>query len=457
MKKGYHAACPSLAADSEGVLFMVPIIYNLFPTLVGPVDGWITHAERARAMGFNWVYVNPFCYPGFSGSLYAIKEHDRLHPALEPRSGERGIDALPDAVRAIRAMGLGVMIDLVVNHTAKDSPLVTRHPTWFRWASDGRLVSPLAVDPADTRKVVVWGDLAQVDNAGSPDREALWRFWEGLVDRALDLGITGFRGDAAYKVPAPLWRRLAARAKAREPGALFVAETLGCTPEEVAALGGVGFDYFYNSSKWWDLVAPWCLEQHERFRTVAPSIAFPESHDTPRLAAETGGSEAIQRQRYALAALFSAGVQMTVGYEFGFQRPLDVVKTRPTDWEEPRFDLAPFLRLVNGLKAAHPLLRGEGVLRRLDWGGSAVTVLRRWSDEAGTHRGVLVVNRDLTVEREVTVDRSELPAGAEVLRPCRDARPLAGGPVPDRLALAPAEVVLLAEGPGGPGGERRAS
>ena len=39
---------------------------------------------------------------------------------------------------------------------------------------------------------------------------------------------------------------------------------------------------------------------------MAPSISFPESHDTPRLAAETGVSEAAQRQRYALAALFSA-------------------------------------------------------------------------------------------------------------------------------------------------------
>jgi len=435
---------------------MVPIIYNLFPTLVGPVDGWITHAERARGMGFNWVYVNPFCYPGFSGSLYAIKEQDRLHPALEPCSGERGRDAIADAVRAIRAMGLGVMIDLVVNHTSKDSPLVARHPSWFRWDGDGRVASPRVADPADTRKVVVWGDLAQVDNAGSREREALWQFWEGLVDRALDLGVTGFRGDAAYKIPAPLWRRLSAFAKAREPNALFVAETLGCTPEEVAALGGVGFDYFYNSSKWWDLVAPWCLDQHERFRTVAPSISFPESHDTPRLAAETGGSEAVQRQRYALAALFSAGVQMTVGYEFGFQRPLDVVKTRPTDWEEPRFDLATFLRRVNGLKATHPLLRGEGVLRRLDWGGSEVTVLRRWSDEAGSHRGVVVINRDLTGQREVTVDRSELPGGSTVLRPCRDGWPVTGCAVPDRLALAPAEVVLLAEAPGVPAGECRA-
>jgi len=149
-------------------------------------------------------------------------------------------------------------------------------------------------------------------------------------------------------------------------------------------------------------------------------------------------------------------VQMTVGYEFGFQRPLDVVKTRPTDWEEPRFDLATFLRRVNGLKATHPLLRGEGVLRRLDWGGSEVTVLRRWSDEAGSHRGVVVINRDLAGQREVTVDRSELPRGGAVLRPCRDGWPVTGCAVPDRLALAPAEVVLLAEAPGVPAGECRA-
>ena len=173
------------------------------------------------------------------------------------------------------------------------------------------------------------------------------------------------------------------------PRALFVAETLGCTLEQMAALGGVGFDYFYNSSKWWDFTAPWCLEQHERFRRVAPSISFPESHDTPRLAAETGGSEAVQRQRYAFAAFFSAGVQMPIGYEWGFERPLDVVKTRPEDWEPARFDLCGYIGAVNRLKAAHPLLGGEGVLRRLDWGQPDVTVLRRWSDDSGTHRGAV--------------------------------------------------------------------
>src|SRR5204863_9952534 len=140
--------------------------------------------------------------------------------------------------------------------------------------------------------------------------------------------------------------------------------------------GDPGFDSFYNSFKWWNLEAPWFLEQHERLRRFAPSVAFPESHDTSRLAADTGGSEALSRQRYVLAALVSAGAQITIGYEFGFVRPLDVVKTRPADWEEPHFDLTGLMTRVNGLKHRQPLLSVAGVLKTLDGGGPDVAVLK---------------------------------------------------------------------------------
>jgi starch synthase (maltosyl-transferring) len=421
-----------------------PIIYNLFPTLVGPVSGWVGHAVHARAMGFNWLYVNPVTYPGFSGSLYAVKEHAQLHPELVPPGAGSDLDVLAPVIAAIRELGVEVMLDLVVNHTSRDCPLVTAHPDWFRRDAAGRVVSPSVVDPGDPELETVWGDLAEVDNAGSPDREALWRFWLGLVDRTMDLGVTGFRCDAAYKVPAALWRRLISHAKDRVPESLFVAETLGCQPEEVEALADAGFDYVYNSSKWWDGLAPWALDQHERFRRVAPSISFPESHDTPRLAAETGGNEAVQGQRYALAAVFSAGVQLPVGYEFGFRRALDVVKTRPGDWETPAFDLTGFVRHVNRLKATHPLFETEGVLRALDWDTADITVLRRWSGEGGRHRGVILLNRSATGDREVRVDRRELAPGARLLRLDRDDDHAGVEPVPDVVRLSPAELALLA-------------
>jgi starch synthase (maltosyl-transferring) len=419
-----------------------PLIYNLFPTLVGPPRGWLAHADRARAMGFDWLYLNPVHFPGFSGSLYAVKEHFRLHPELEGPDGG-GFAALEPTLAAIRQRGLSVLMDLVVNHTSKDSPLVTEHPGWFVRDVAGEVVSPRAVDPDDPTKVTVWGDLAEVANETAEDREGLWRFWERLVLASLEIGFGGFRCDAAYKVPAALWARLIERARAATPGALFVAENLGCTVEETAALASAGFDYFYNSSKWWDFEAPWALEQHEQFRRIAPSIAFPESHDTARLAAESAGSEAVQRQRYAFAAAFSAGIQVTVGYEFGFRRPLHVVRTRPADWEAPSFDLTGFITRVNALKRAHPLLAGEGVLRRWEPEVDGVTVLERWADDTGTVRGLVLVNRDVAAPRAVALDGAPVPAGARLFRPCRDDAPASGTDLAAPVTLAPAEVALV--------------
>jgi starch synthase (maltosyl-transferring) len=423
------------------------IVYNLFPTLAGPPASWLTDARRARDMGFNWLYLNPFHYPGFSGSLYAIKDYERLHPALDPAGGGTSIDAVAPALAAIRDLGLSAMMDLVINHTARDSRLVTEHPDWYRRDARGQVVSPSAIDPADANKVTVWGDLAEIDNEGAVDREGLWAFWERLVLRGLELGFAGFRCDAAYKVPAALWQRLLRRARALRPGTVFVAETLGCRLEEMQVLGQAGFDYFYNSSKWWDFEAPWCLEQHARFGRVAPSVAFPESHDTERLAAETSGSEAIQCQRYAFAAFFSGGVQTTVGYEFGFRRRLHVIETRPSDREEPWFDLTGFVRQVNALKRRHPLLAGEGRLARVETAEPEVTVLRRWSDDEGTHRGLVLINRDPRGEREIRLDLSELRGEARLHQPwARDAVE-EGLAAPPTVRLAPAEVALVAERP----------
>ena len=55
-------------------------IYNLFPLLAGPIARWRAELPRIAALGFNAVFVNPFHYPGFSGSLYAVKDYYLLNP-----------------------------------------------------------------------------------------------------------------------------------------------------------------------------------------------------------------------------------------------------------------------------------------------------------------------------------------------------------------------------------------
>ncbi len=65
------------------------------------------------------------------------------------------------------------------------------------------------------------------------------------------------------------------------------------------------------------------------------------------------------KQRYLFAALFSAGVMMPMGFEFGFRKPLHVVKTTPADWEKTDVDLISFVAKVNAIKKAHFVFREE--------------------------------------------------------------------------------------------------
>jgi starch synthase (maltosyl-transferring) len=420
---------------------VTPLIYNLFQRLVGPTTRWPEHARRAAAMGFDWLYLNPWHYPGFSGSLYAPREFRRLNPLFLPAGADPdSLQPLADALREIEAAGVRPMMDLVVNHTAKDSPLIQEHAEWFVWDDRGEVVSPHVVDPDDPGKVTVWGDLAEVDNLTPQGRDALWEHWAALVREALELGFRGFRCDAAYKVPAALWRHLIDEAHRVDPQAVFFAETLGAPVEDVVALKDAGFPFFFNSSKWWDFTQPWALEQHATFGAIAPSIAFPESHDTPRLAEETGGSEAVQRQRYAFAAAFSAGVMMPVGYEFGFRKQVNVVHTTPVDWERRSMDLRPFVTRVNALKRVHPVLHGEGALRAVGGLAGGTLVLERRTP-AG--KGWILINKAVDEARDVEPGGLAPPEGWRLHRVCRDDAPAEGEAPPTRLTLDAAEVAYL--------------
>lgn len=438
-----------MSAIQKGPPAAGPRIYNLFPLLVGPVERWSAHLERVAGMGFNWLYVNPFHYSGFSGSLYAIKDPYRLHDLLSENSAD-GEAALTRFLEAAASEGLRVMMDLVVNHTARDALLVDSHPEWYRRDASGELYRPRAIDPLDPSIVTEWGDLAELDYASPAARDDLASYWSDYIRHYLELGFDGFRCDAAYKVPAEVWRRLISAARSVKPEAMFFAENLGASLAELDALRDAGFDYLFNSSKWWDFRADWLLDQYERYRTTAPSIAFPESHDTARLAAEIGTNDPdrIAREatfQYLFAACFSTGVMIPIGYEYGFRRRLDVVSTRPTDWEEPGIDISDFIAATNRMKAAIPVLNQEGPQRRLTAPDSPVLALMRETVDRSNGCALLLANPDRS--RANTLDPGRLLAETGgVFRGFEDATPLASPMRFDRdlpIVLEPLELRIF--------------
>lgn len=421
-----------------------PIIYNLFPLLAGSIKNWENHLSRIAGMGFDWIYLNPFHYPGFSGSLYAVKDYFAFNPRfIEGIEGDP-FEALHHFCGLAKEKGMAVMMDLVLNHTASDALLVAEHPEWYARNPDGTLLHPSAIDPADATQVTVWGDLAELNFTSPPDLDGLLKFFLGVISRYLQTGIRGFRCDAAYKIPGNFWAKLIGQTRRIDQETCFLAETLGCRLPEIKQLKKAGFDVLYNSSKWWDYQAPWCLEQYRNNRKIAPSISFPETHDTARLITEAGGNQAIVRQSYLFAAFFSAGLLMPMGFEYGLPAKLDVIQTTPDQWQEKQYDLTEFVTQVNRMKRDYPVLREEGPIKRCSRSGLPVVMLRKSSD---THPGqvLAVINSTLQPQTGVQLKWPKVMGlpGAAIREITPGAGPLPPGDVV-KLDLEPAAIRLFA-------------
>jgi starch synthase (maltosyl-transferring) len=370
-----------------------PRIYNLFPLLAGPFNRWREHLERARQMEFDWVFVNPFHKTGYSGSLYSIADYYQFDARLIDPSAGSPEGQFRQMLEAADSLGLKVIMDLVINHTAFDSPLVANHPSWYKRGRDGKPVHPSA---HEDDRVITWGDLFEIDN--SKDRDGLWAYWTDVAEHYAAMGIRGFRCDAAYKLPSELWRMLIGRLKRAHPGTVFLAESLGCPFPETVRLASSGFDFIFNSSKWWDFVAPWCLEQYRQTSTLVPSISFPESHDTERLAVELKGDREVIKMRYGFSALFSTGVMMPIGFEYGFSRRLNVVETAPEDWEKPNWDISDYIGRVNRLKASRRVFNAEGPIDTARIDNPHIFTFVKWSPDR-RERALVVINKDARLQQ----------------------------------------------------------
>ncbi|MHA1721105.1 MAG: alpha-amylase family glycosyl hydrolase [Promethearchaeota archaeon] len=400
-------------------------IYNLFPRLLGSINNWEIHLKRILNMDFNWIFVNPVNYPGFSGSLYSIKDYFKLNPLFA--IDEKDVNtwgSLKTFITKCHAYGLKFMIDIVFNHMAIDSPLISEHPSWFKkkwviiekstnnkikffekdekpneddypsekYKIEWQIANPFAINPENADEIQIWGDLAELDY-GSPDVNSILDYWKKLFDFYYILGIDGFRVDAAYQVPSRIWKELIAYVKETNPDAIFYAETLGATLKQYDALADANFDYIASSSKWWDYTAPWCIEQYNKYRKFAPSISFPENHDTIRVVNETGGRKDVQRFKYFFASFFSAGVIMPLGYEFGFKKKIDVVKSSPRDFEEQYFDISEFILTVNKFKEKYRCLNEDGEIIHYNYPDLGLLILKKISIDRN-QQFLLVYNKD---------------------------------------------------------------
>jgi glycosidase len=359
-----------------------PRIYFLHPLLIGPLRAWNAHLDRAAELGFDHALIASPFLPGNDGDVRIVRDHRKPHPVFD--SSDSATDVLRALADAARKRGLRLLLDVVVDRLAADSPLYLQHPEWFHpfEAASARL---------DPRHVPRAANAVRMnfDNASTAEPAIEW--WSQQLLEWADAGVAGFRFDAPHRVSAPVWRRLRTAVHPRHPQAKFLAWTIAIARQDVARLADAGFDSVFSSLRWWDYRSSWLFEEHAVLTRAGAPIAFPESPFGPRLIHDFDAGwdsntdtalieRAYKRALHASVAL-GAGWLMPMGFEYGLHDALSPHDGSPRAYrdacEARRFDLSAEVVRANALQKGTPALATVGELRALSGPDSPVTALLR--------------------------------------------------------------------------------
>ena len=203
---------------------------------------------------------------GTLGSYYAVRDYCGVNP-------EFGTMADFDRfVSTAHGLGLKVLLDWVVNHTARDARWVTERPAdWYERDAAGEPVVPNG-----------WDDTAKLNYANRA-------VWQGQIDAMrfwlAEHGVDGFRCDMAMLVPTAFWQEAAAQLREVKHNLFMLAEA------EQADLFDRAFDACYawefhhivndiaqGRRRVWDL-RNYLYADRDRYPRSAMRLMFTSNHD----------------------------------------------------------------------------------------------------------------------------------------------------------------------------------
>lgn len=348
------------------------VLYQVFPRNHGPhgtLADVTADVERIAALGVDVLYlmpVHPIGVEGRKGSLgspYAIADDRAVHPDLGTPADLR------DLTSAAHAAGMRVILDVVANHTARDSVLVREHPEFFHTDADGV--------PCTT--VPEWSDVIDLNHP----HPGLTRHLVGSLAHWVGHGVDGFRCDVASLVPLEVWTQVRAELEAVRPGLLWLAETVHPSFVEARRAAGLAtagdaevfeaFDLEYQYDAWsvWQSVVTGALPvgrflelvrwQQATLPAHGAKLRFVENHDQYRV------QRFVPTRAQALAwtvvmAAVPGPFMVYAGQESGARRWPSLFEPDPVAWGAR--ELTGFLTSVAAL-VKHPAQR-EGTFLVLE-------------------------------------------------------------------------------------------
>ena len=121
------------------------VIISVVAKWMGPTSKWEAYFAEASRRGYNMLHWVPLQQRGDSGSPYSISDQLKFDKAIlhNPSAKDGGLAEIERVVKlAKEKYGLGGVTDIVLNHTASDSPWLEDHPEAGKYGLRIRLLRP---------------------------------------------------------------------------------------------------------------------------------------------------------------------------------------------------------------------------------------------------------------------------------------------------------------------------
>lgn len=360
----------NVMAKNTSISLRDKTIYQVFPrqfSKTHDLKGVTEKFNLIKKLNVDYLYLLPI-HPigkvnrkGTYGSPYSITNYYEINPDL----GD--LEDFKTLVKEAHQRGLGVIIDIVFNHTAHDAVYTKTHPEWYYRKADGSF----------TNRVGDWWDIIDLKFEGNPDLETelinVLLFWTKL-------GVDGIRADVASLVPLDFWKKARAEIEKINPNFIFLAESVhlhfikylrdlgyeAYSDSQVYQVFDICYDYdifdeFINYFKNDEPLQKW-VDSLIRQEAIYPKnyikLRFLENHDQERIGKYLKTESQFRNLNTLL--FFLKGTQMIYnGQECGATKRPDLFELDEIDWSTyNKAGLVELICKMNKLKKSLHYLNG---------------------------------------------------------------------------------------------------
>ncbi|MGL5977468.1 MAG: alpha-amylase family glycosyl hydrolase [Erysipelotrichaceae bacterium] len=313
---------------------------------------------RIKALGADVVYLMPIhpvgekARKGGVGSPYAIRDYYAIDTALGTMAD------FEQLISQAHTLGLKVMMDIVINHSAPDHPFTLTHPEYYFKNAEGNFAN----------QVGDWSDIIDFDYQNQALRDEMITMLSYWADK----GVDGYRCDVASFLPLDFWKEAKATINGKHPGFIWLAEsihrdfvkyrrdqnTIALSDSELYQVFDICYDYDINHAYVDVFKADENLlaftKELQLQETIYPvnynKLRFLENHDQPRIHALTKCNNNKTLQWLAYAYLTKGTTFLYAGQEVWATHTPSLFDADEISFTPKVYDLEPKLQLLKQLK-----------------------------------------------------------------------------------------------------------